>query len=834
MFAHVSNLRYWKSERADITTCEDASRADTQRGLFCVADGAGTTLFSHIWADILVEQFVRDPLAGCDLFEMDWWIRQAQKRYRELAPPADNLHWNARQKALEQGAYATLVTVRFTHADEHTASAELLAVGDSCALIAHAGQETITSFPLQQPADFDRAPYCVPSLLKNLSRKTLYPRQTEVTLASGDCLILATDAVARWIINGGASGQPERARLAFHEVASKQTDEEWRAFIDDCRANQSMVDDDATALIVRLQADGPQEAQLGSGAQPQAETGAQRKSAFEQARAEDNKELIAILYGDGKMLQNAGLTLSKEEQEHARKVADAMRELLQAMREAVKAASFAAKIEPVWWQYADLLANEPCAETIRKTLNSQGVRLKPAVPLQALPQPHIPQQQASPLPRSQQANRPPQPQQANPLPQLPQASEQSQPEGERAAALPEQLRVAMAEGTPQQKVRAAQALFADQARLSDSDQSQLAMARPLVEALQANDDYLIAQAYDKIEFSGLRKHFIFAQEDQQRIQEARKAIEALEHWRAILRNDAKNVSLLVSTYQNLRIPEHLLSKEEAQILSAAQAFASSTRDREQTIRVGGNSRVHLYDELFFSPYCFTFSPGEQEQIEEERQLLHIARPPLALVNGRPIESTWFLLLYTVKPLHMRMQISLLQQNQGRKRPDASPYYLQEQINGWRQQITPFALPQSILNDLIHMSLIDEYLDGMPERDRRSLENQAQKIQEEFFKDIQGQLSREEAKALIAFSKEQWREALHPYAQYEVLRQHLQTWQGLTPENWLRERLRASSVSYYQRPAVSAPQTPYAQECWLFKWWFLRPVYAAPGGESQYA
>ena len=221
MFANVTCLRYWKSERADITTCEDALRSDVRHGLFCVADGAGTTIFSNIWADILVEQFVQDPLMSSDPFEMEWWIRQAQKRYRGLAPKSDKLNWNARQKALEQGAYATLATLRFIRSDAQALAAELLVIGDSCVIIGHPGKQQIVPFPLQHAQDFDRAPYCVPSLLKNLNRHVLYAKTYEVTLSPGDILILATDAVARWIISGGGSGNESHAWEAFLEIAQK-------------------------------------------------------------------------------------------------------------------------------------------------------------------------------------------------------------------------------------------------------------------------------------------------------------------------------------------------------------------------------------------------------------------------------------------------------------------------------------------------------------------------------------------------------------------------------------------------------------------------------------
>jgi hypothetical protein len=373
MYAHVTTLRYWKSERADLATCEDALCTDRQRGLFCVADGAGTTLFSNIWADILVKQFVHDPLIHSDPFEMEWWIRQAQQSYREQAPQSSTLHWNARQKAQDQGAYATLASLRFIEIHEQGATAELLAIGDSCVFIGH--EEQLICFPLQHTDEFDRAPYCIPALLKNLNRKTLYAREMEIALVPGDIIILATDAVARWIVSGGSPGQESNAWKAFLEVA-QSTQESWPAFIETRRAHSALTDDDSTAIILQLQATGSPEELLGIASTSTPETLSLRIQAFERARAENNKEMLAITYGDGRLLNAASLTLTDAEKVQAREVANAVRTVLQAIRETLNSPQFAAKIEPLWWQYADLLMDEPCAANIRKSLSAQGVRLR--------------------------------------------------------------------------------------------------------------------------------------------------------------------------------------------------------------------------------------------------------------------------------------------------------------------------------------------------------------------------------------------------------------------------------------------------------------------------
>src|SRR5437879_3040810 len=46
--------------------CQDASAGDQERGRFAVADGASEGSFSYLWAQLLVEDFVRtqDPRGG--------------------------------------------------------------------------------------------------------------------------------------------------------------------------------------------------------------------------------------------------------------------------------------------------------------------------------------------------------------------------------------------------------------------------------------------------------------------------------------------------------------------------------------------------------------------------------------------------------------------------------------------------------------------------------------------------------------------------------------------------------------------------------------------------
>src|SRR5258707_4148557 len=134
MFGHITILQDWKSEHT-AQSCEDAAGCVLQDGLFAVADGVGTALFSGIWSRCLVETFLDLPLLSDDPFEIEWWLREAQQRYLRLLPSTAQMPWNVQQKALTESSYSTLASVRFQALTAGQADATFLAFGDSCIFV---------------------------------------------------------------------------------------------------------------------------------------------------------------------------------------------------------------------------------------------------------------------------------------------------------------------------------------------------------------------------------------------------------------------------------------------------------------------------------------------------------------------------------------------------------------------------------------------------------------------------------------------------------------------------------------------------------------------------
>lgn len=390
MFAQVTHLQYWKSEH-DEQTCEDAYGERVTDGLFAVADGAGTTLFSNIWAKILIESFFSIPLMSNDPFEVEWWVRRTQEQYKQETPDPGKMEWNALQKAQNQGSHSTLATLRISKREVDHAQAELLVFGDSCVLMGNSYSEQVQSFPLDSPTDFEKAPICVPSKRSIFYRYFHQCHIKHIELAPGDVVVLATDAVSKWVISAG-SGRHTNAKDAFQELIT-QTPNTWETFILECRNRGEMIDDDSTALIISLTADAlGSSLPLGVTTEHSKAIRESRKKEFSSASEANNKELIAIAYGDGVDLSLEGVTLPPEQVQQARKVADALQEVLQILRREVNGPDAAAKVGPVWQQYASLLIEEPCAVNLRQTLANIGVLSRPSTQTQPQATPFIEKQ----------------------------------------------------------------------------------------------------------------------------------------------------------------------------------------------------------------------------------------------------------------------------------------------------------------------------------------------------------------------------------------------------------------------------------------------------------
>jgi hypothetical protein len=231
----------------------DVRHEPVGRGLrLAVADGASVGFFSREWADALVGQYIRDPLeAGADgtitPTELQLWLRGAisdlqMAKERTIAARLEQGLPVARM-ATRSVSHSTFVAARFLHEDGTTVLFEAVAVGDSCVIWRVGPDDQISSFPIADAEAFGNHPNLVPS---SLDASTVPLMQVQRFKVGHDgCIILATDAVAKWLLSRHADGYDELSTLM------RQTPAGWSQYVAIARS-QGMIDDDATAIVLQI------------------------------------------------------------------------------------------------------------------------------------------------------------------------------------------------------------------------------------------------------------------------------------------------------------------------------------------------------------------------------------------------------------------------------------------------------------------------------------------------------------------------------------------------------------------------------------------------------
>lgn len=355
-----------KSEHT-IDTNEDAAGLRSDLGLFIVCDGVGTRSFSREWAQILVQHALKVPLVGIDPFEVEWWLRIAQKTYEQSTPNPATLNGHHQMKALE-GAQSTFLLFRVAFSQNKSAEAQLVAFGDSCAILRRHGDQHLQWFPLSECAQFDRNPVCLPARTAKFDRDFHKGSITNWTVGENDRLVLATDAVARWIADD-PKGMANPGR--FDEVTGIAP-ADWEEFVLDRRRKGEMVDDDSTATILRFVEEGAAET-LGTTAELPTDVSRQREQELRQAQESGRSDLIARAWGDGHWFKGDASALERQAA-NAKRISQAFKIVVEALQIAVREeggpGSVRQKVQPVWDAHSSLLISEPCAVDLRNTLSN--------------------------------------------------------------------------------------------------------------------------------------------------------------------------------------------------------------------------------------------------------------------------------------------------------------------------------------------------------------------------------------------------------------------------------------------------------------------------------
>ncbi len=231
----VSSWNYPKVGNLDGES-EDALFFDSDKGMFSVADGASESIFSGVWAKVLTSLYIElspDLDSEDEIFDFlsqsrDVWLSSIQW---------DKLRWNVKNKAVH-GSYSTFLGVKFEKSDRLIC----YAVGDSC--IFRVRDNQIVSFPISNSAEFGLHPELIWSgygnpLQRKKNTKVVKLEKTELNCNSGDRIILATDALSKYIMDNG---------ITF--VNSLEENFSDKSLFDELRTSGNMKNDDVSGIFI--------------------------------------------------------------------------------------------------------------------------------------------------------------------------------------------------------------------------------------------------------------------------------------------------------------------------------------------------------------------------------------------------------------------------------------------------------------------------------------------------------------------------------------------------------------------------------------------------------
>ncbi|MDY7006239.1 MAG: protein phosphatase 2C domain-containing protein [Cyanobacteriota bacterium] len=232
---------------------QDACCCSNDGSMVAIADGASTSLFAKEWADILVEDFCHRQQESVENLYRNWqqWLKPLQQKwinYSNQIKQNPNIPWYVKGSQEKNSASATFIGLKLHPPNQAGQKIwEAIAIGDSCLFQYKTISNTILPFPISKSSDFTTVTECFNSLPQyNVSQ----PRYYKDDYDDGDIFILATDALAEWILRDIETKKREGKKLI-----SVATQLEFENFIQNLRHNKLIKNDDTTLCRLIVSAD---------------------------------------------------------------------------------------------------------------------------------------------------------------------------------------------------------------------------------------------------------------------------------------------------------------------------------------------------------------------------------------------------------------------------------------------------------------------------------------------------------------------------------------------------------------------------------------------------
>ena len=240
----ASFITHKKAESLD--DCQDAIKVNEACFRYAVADGATRSFFPKQWAKLLVEHFCEMPTLSLNSENWKQWLAPIQeawyKQIEERVKVRDTYYltnsFNEREPAV-----STFVGLEVEKTKREWRA---VVVGDSC--LFHKNSSGFRSYLIEQSDGFTDNPKAFASFPEANHYDPAFIRGE---LQSGDMFILATDALAKWILEHKESENLEEMLQQLRQI---ENSEAFNQFVDQARDDEQirLGNDDVALLLISV------------------------------------------------------------------------------------------------------------------------------------------------------------------------------------------------------------------------------------------------------------------------------------------------------------------------------------------------------------------------------------------------------------------------------------------------------------------------------------------------------------------------------------------------------------------------------------------------------
>lgn len=241
----ASFITHKKAESLD--DCQDAIKVNEACSRYAIADGATRSFFPKQWAELLVERFCEMPTLSLNADNWKQWlvpIQEAWYKQVEERVKARDAYYLTNPFNERETAVSTFVGLEVEKTKREW---KAVVIGDSC--LFHKNRSEFKSYLLEQSEDFTSRPEAFASFPEANHYDPAFIRGE---LEPGDMFILATDALAKWILEHKES---ENLEEMLHQLRQIENREAFNQFVDHARDDEKirLGNDDVALLLISVE-----------------------------------------------------------------------------------------------------------------------------------------------------------------------------------------------------------------------------------------------------------------------------------------------------------------------------------------------------------------------------------------------------------------------------------------------------------------------------------------------------------------------------------------------------------------------------------------------------